>query len=552
MKLLVIGLDGLEPSLVDAFSERLPTLTRLRREGRWGPLESTLPYATFPAWSSFLTGVNPGEHGIFDFARMLPDSYCLEFVGGAIRRRPSVARLASDAGMRVASLGFPGTFPPEPLNGVVIGGFDSPVAVTADASFIHPPELAAELEREFGGWRFADFSETRTWVPGWHARAARRLLEGVERRSAICRHLMNRESFDLFMVHFGASDTAAHHFWAFHDRDSPRRPEDTGGLDGVLLDVYVALDRAVADLMETSGAETVLLASDHGFGGSSDKVVYLNRFLAEHGYLRWERGAGRASAFGLATKAGLALVPGRAQQYMWRMLGAGAGRAEAGRRFRGIEWSETAAYSEELSYHPSVRVNLQGERPGGVVPSSRRESLLDELVELLETELRDPWTGRTIVRKAHRRERLYSGPAVADAPDLVLDMDFDAGYAYNCLSSGGPGPVWRRLERSERLGRKGAGMNGTHRRDGFWLVRGPGVGTRRKRARMVDMAPTMLTALGMASPSWLEGCSHVRAVDGGAHLWKAAEVDGDASQWRGYAPAQQAVIEERLRKLGYI
>mgnify|MGYP002631299924 CR=1 FL=1 len=549
MRLLVIGLDGLEPSLVEQFSEDLPTLDALRREGRWGPLESTLPYATFPAWSSFLTGVNPGEHGIFDFARLRPNSYQLEFVGGAIRRRPTVARLASDAGLRVACLGFPGSYPPEPLNGVVIGGFDSPVAVTADASFVHPPELAGELDRRFGGWRFADFSETRTWVPGWHRRAATRLLEGVERRAAICSWLMERERFDLFMVHFGASDTAAHHFWAFHDPASPRRPANTQGLDGVLRDVYIALDRAVQRLVAQSGAETVLLASDHGFGGSGDKVLYLNRFLAQEGFLQWEAGAGRPSALGAATGAALALVPGRLQQRLWRLLGAGAGRAEAGRRFRGIDWRGTAAFSEELSYHPSIRLNVRGREPNGRLDPGSVDAVLGEIEDAVRQRLRDPWTGRPAVRRVWRREALYTGPAIGDAPELILDMDFDSDYAYNCLTSAGPGPVWRRLEPSERLGRKGAGMNGTHRRDGFWLARGPGVAARRKRARMVDMAPTILAALGMAAPDWLEGCSQVRREEGAV---PAPTGPATVPTWGGYAPAQQAVIEERLRKLGYI
>ena len=549
MKLLVIGLDGFEPSLVDAFSADLPTLTALRRRGRWGPLESTLPYATFPAWSSFLTGVNPGEHGIFDFARLRPRTYTLEFVGGAIRRKPTVARLASDAGMRVACLGFPGTFPPEPLNGVVIGGFDSPVAVSADSSFVHPPALAQALDAHFGGWRFADFSETRTWMPGWHRRAARRLLAGVERRAATCRWLMGRERFDLFMVHFGASDTAAHHFWAFHDPKSPRRPDHTGGLDGVLRDVYIALDRAVAQLIDAAGAQTVLLASDHGFGGSGDKVLYLNRFLADRGLLRWEAGAGGTSLFGVATGAALAVAPGRAQQWLWRAAGAGAGRAEASRRFRGIDWSGTVAFSEELSYHPSVRLNIAGREPEGALPESAVDAVVDDVARLLERELRDPWTGAPVVRRVWRREALYQGPALSDAPELILDMAFDDGYAYNCLTSGGPGPVWRRLDASERLGRKGAGMNGTHRRDGFWLVAGPGAAARRKRARMVDMAPTMLAALGLAAPSWLEGCSQVCVGDPAE---AAPDRFSPAPTWQGYAPAQQAVIEERLRKLGYI
>jgi predicted AlkP superfamily phosphohydrolase/phosphomutase len=163
-RVLIVGLDGLEPALVQRWADRLPTLTRLRAEGRWGPLRSTLPFATFPAWTSFLTGVNPGEHGIFDFARLLPGSYDLAFGGATSRRRPTFARIASEAGRRVACVGFPGTWPPEPLHGVSIGGFDSPVAVSLDDSFVHPPSLGPELRRRFGRYVFADFSETHTWA----------------------------------------------------------------------------------------------------------------------------------------------------------------------------------------------------------------------------------------------------------------------------------------------------------------------------------------------------------------------------------------------------
>jgi len=552
VKLLVVGLDGFEPSLVRRFAEDLPTITALMRKGRWGRLQSTLPYATFPAWSTFLTGVNPGEHGIFDFSRLRRGTYQLEFVGGAIRRRPTVARLASDAGMRVASLGFPGTYPPEPLNGVVIGGFDSPVAVSADASFVHPAPLAQSLNRRFGGWRFADFSETRTWVPGWHKRAARRLLDGVKRRTEIATWLMSREDFDLFMIHFGASDTVSHHFWAFHDETSPRRPVDYDrALDDVVRQVYVSLDTAVAELLDASGAEHVILASDHGFGGSGDKVLHLNRFLASRGWLDFVPSAGRPSAMGLATGVGLSVIPGRWQERIWRRAHRHAERAEASRRFRGIDFSTTRAYSEELAYHPCIRLNVAGRDPEGVVDPSLIDGLTTEIITAIERDLRDPWTGRPAVTKVWRRGDLYSGGAVDDAPELMLDMAFDSGYSYNCLPSDGPGPAWRRLGTGELLGRKGAGMNGTHRRDGFWLAVGPGVASRRKRVRMIDMAPSVMSALGLAQPEWFEGASQISAT---SVTQCAAECDKPhgVDAWQGYDERQRAVIEERLRKLGYI
>jgi predicted AlkP superfamily phosphohydrolase/phosphomutase len=362
---------------------------------------------------------------------------------------------------------------------------------------------------------------------------------------------MKREDFDLFMVHFGASDTAAHHFWAFHDRDSPRRPQDVDpALEGVLRRVYVALDRAVGELMETAGAEHVLLASDHGFGGSGDKVVYLNRFLAARGWLRFARGAGRPSAVGVATRMGLGLVPGRMQEWLWRRANRQAERAETSRRFHGIDWGGTRVFSEELAYHPCLRLNLAGREPEGVVTPGAADALVKEVVDALERDLRDPWNGRPVVRKAWRREEIYHGEAVEDAPEIILDMAFDEGYSYNCLSSGGPGPVWRRLEAGELLGQKGAGMNGTHRRYGFWLGAGPGFSPRRKRAKMVDMAPTMLSALGIAAPPWVEG--HSQLTQAGLGGVEVRSSGGPTQSWSGYDDAQRAVIEGRLRKLGYL
>ncbi|MEO1271562.1 MAG: alkaline phosphatase family protein, partial [Myxococcota bacterium] len=289
-RLLLIGLDGLEPSLVQRWiaSGDLPHLARLRNTGRWGPLRSTLPCATFPAWTSILTGVNPGQHGVFDFARLISGSYDVEFAGAAIRRRPSLPMLASNSGLRVACVGFPATYPPEPVNGLMIGGFDSPVAVSIDHSFVHPPELAHTLEARFGRYVFADFAETRSWMPGWHRRAARKLLRGLTRRADIAHHLLARERWDLFMVHFGESDTAAHHFWAFHDPRSPRYPGHaaTDDLQMVLQQVYMALDAAVGRLCAQVGDQAhVMVVSDHGFGGAGDKVLYLNRWLAQHGWL---------------------------------------------------------------------------------------------------------------------------------------------------------------------------------------------------------------------------------------------------------------------------
>src|SRR5437667_7688229 len=85
----------------------LPNLARVMACGAHGPLRSTIPPWSFQAWSSFLTGKNPGKHGIFDFFRTPLGTYDLEFVNAGHRRGgASFWQLLSAAGRRVIAVGI--------------------------------------------------------------------------------------------------------------------------------------------------------------------------------------------------------------------------------------------------------------------------------------------------------------------------------------------------------------------------------------------------------------------------------------------------------------
>lgn len=179
----IVGLDGATWDLAGPFIEAgdMPTLGGLVAGGASGTLRSTMPPVTFPAWSSFMTGANPGRHGVFDFTRRVPGTYEIAFVSSRDRRLPTIWRLLSDAGRRVAVLGVPTTYPPEPVNGIMVGGFDSPVATGIDGSFVHPRSFYQEMIRAVGAYSFADFQEVRIG-PGWHAEALPKLLAAVDRK----------------------------------------------------------------------------------------------------------------------------------------------------------------------------------------------------------------------------------------------------------------------------------------------------------------------------------------------------------------------------------
>ena len=127
-KVLVIGLDGGTFDVIQPWVEagHLPNIGRLMAEGASGPLRSTIHPLTPTAWTTFLTGKNPGKHGIYDFALFEPGSYQPLRTDASHSRAASLFQLLNEAGRRVVSYNVPWTFPPEPVNGVMIAGFGAP------------------------------------------------------------------------------------------------------------------------------------------------------------------------------------------------------------------------------------------------------------------------------------------------------------------------------------------------------------------------------------------------------------------------------------------
>lgn len=506
---------------------RLPHLSRMRERGGYMPLRSTRPPATFPAWTTCVTGVNPGRHGIFDFTEPVPGAHALRFVNSSYRKAPALWDILSEAGKRVGILGVPATYPPEKVNGFMVAGFDSPVATRIDPSFVYPPILYPEVK----GWHFADFQEDNIG-PHWHERALPSLLEGVDKKAAIACKLLQRESWDFFMVVFGESDTVSHHFWMFHDPDSPRhRP----GMEFAIRAVYQRLDDAVGRLIDAAGDDvTVGIVSDHGFGGAGTGVVHLNNWLAEQGYLHFTQASGGGALKWLA----MAMVPGHWRGVLFRKLRPLAAHAESRARFGGIDWPRTQAWSEELNYFPAIRLNVKGRDPRGCVAPQEYEAVLDELCAKLEA-----WPP---VAHAWPRAQLYKGPHVEKAPDIILELALENGYSHSCLRARG-GPAFRRIRSEEAAGGKERGMNGNHRAEGVLFL---SEAAKRTTASLEDIAPTVLSALGVPAPP-MDGHPLLGDIAATAAASESGENPLPPGLTKPYTPEEEERIEARLRGLGY-
>ena len=147
--------------------------------------------------------------------------------------------------------------------------------------------------------------------------------------------------------------------------------------------------------------------------------------------------------------------------------------------------------------------------------------------------------GGAVVARARRREEVYAGPCVERAPDVVVELALDAGYGLSLVATPWDCPLTgsvRTLEPHELAGGRGRGMNGTHRPDGILLA----VGARRAASSGRPRSRASRTSPPRCSPR-------------SASRWdEALDGSGLGGPPRAYGPEEEALVAERLRRLGYL
>ena len=460
-KVVLLGLDGATWTLLDPLMEsgRLPHLARLAQSGVRGPLRSTVHPLTPAAWTSAVTGLNPGKHGIYDFRQRRPGAYTLDLVNARRRDGLPLWSMLSDAGKRVGVFNVPMTYPPDPVSGFMVSGMDAP---SISSSFIHPPALREALLSAMPGYQI-DMDET---TPDPDVYLARLLALSSAHLRALEWLLETHQDLDVLMAVLVATDRLYHAFWRELDPAAPPRDSALAVRvhavhDTILHDADTMLGR----LWSWAGADgVVMIMSDHGFGPLA-KDVYMNQFLSDAGFLHVRPGL------------------------------EGAPFAEM------VDWSRTRAYA--FGFFGNINLNLRGREPQGCVEQGRdAQDTLRSITQALH-ELRDPDDGAPIVDAVHRSDELYSGPHVASAPDLLVVM---RDYAY-MTRDGYEGVPGRLVAPPMSHSGKRLVHTGNHRMDGVFMLAGPGVraGEQVNGATLLDIAPTLLYTLGMPVPGVMDG-----------------------------------------------
>jgi len=578
-RLIIFGVDGGTLEIVRPLAAKglLPNFARVMEQGVAAELDSTFPPMTFPAFTTFMTGKNPGGHGVFDFFERVPGRYGVRFVNANSRRSRTLWRMLSQAGRRVAVIGFPVTYPPEPINGLMISGFDAPgIGARADRTCFYPTGFYDELRREVGEYVITPTVDMLR-AEDHPDEGVAAILETIERKVRTALYAQARERWDCFAFMLIESDFAGHRYWKYYDPGSPQyRAGAPAQLRDGLPKVYGAIDQALGRVMAADPEAGVLIFSDHGFGGASTKTVFLNRYLEQQGLLKFAadpRGSGSLGARArlgsrLAVSRlkdiGLHYLPEALRTPLLRSMKIG-NQIESRIRFGGIDWRGTTAYSDESPYFPAMWVNLAGREGAGIVAAERYEETCARVAESLRN-WRDPETGQPLVRRVYRREEIYRGEQVGRAPDLLIDWNLDGGYSYLSGRSleDNSGQSLRRLAPHEFNSHEMATRGGSHRPNGLLMAMGGpfASGGAVQGASLSDLAPTILFYQGLGIPQEMEGRvlselfnpeflgAHApERVHGADAQPAAAAVEAPADN---YTDEERAIIERRLRDLGYL
>jgi predicted AlkP superfamily phosphohydrolase/phosphomutase len=426
-KVFLLGLDGATFDLLGPWMEagHLPHLSRLRQEGAWGELESTRPPSTAPAWTTCITGVNPGRHGVFDFREPPRLDPRRPLVSSRSIRAPTLWHIASHHGRDVGVLNVPITYPPVPVNGVLVGGMMTP---GPGSDYTYPRELKHELNAR----GYIIDVEIQKYDAEAEADARRFLddvAESLERRADALFYLMDRHPWQFYMAVFVALDRIQHLFWKTMADPSSHfyRSQAAPRLRASILSVYQAADALVGRLMDRLQAEggDLLVVSDHGFGPTRS-WLNANRWLQGQGWLRLKPAAAfRKRLFYEAMKVSDSpLVKGGLPDRLERAI---RGRIRGGRSAfktdldQCIDWPRTRAFFASIPAQ-GIYINVKGDPDDthGVVEPGADYELVRDAIALRLRELADPRTGKPIVEQVWRREDVYQGPYVDYAPDLLF------------------------------------------------------------------------------------------------------------------------------------
>ena len=395
-KVAVIGLDCAVPALVlHRWRNDLTNINALVESGFGGVLKSIIPPITVPAWACMMSGLDPGELGLYGFRNRKDYSYDgLVLADSRGVKSPRVWDHLTLANRSSIVLGAPPGYPPAPIKGMMVGCFLTP---DKTVEYTYPSWLAGRIDEWAGGEYRIDVSEVRT--PD-KERLLAEIREMTRARFTLAGRMLE-EPWDFFMMVEMGPDRLHHGFWHFFAEDHPRY-QPGNPWENVIHDYYVELDEHIGRLVDKMPDQTlILVVSDHGartlHGG-----VAINEWLIQEGLLTLKDTDHKGP-----------LNPDC------------------------VDWSKTRVWGEG-GYMGRLFFNIVGREPLGVLQASELDEFRSDLISRLEN-MPGP-DGRLLHNRVIVPQETY-GRVEGIPPDLmVLFGDLD----YRSIGSVGLGSLFTR------------------------------------------------------------------------------------------------------------
>jgi predicted AlkP superfamily phosphohydrolase/phosphomutase len=554
-RVFVLGLDGATFTLIKPWVEsmELPNFAKLIDQGCHGNLESIIPPLTAPAWASFITGKNPGKHGVFDFVERKPGSYDIEWVTSCSRKGRSVWKIISSHEGNVIVINIPNNYPLEQVNGCMVAWMDAP---GDKRDYTYPPELANEIKEKLGDYiiTILDWKENEDLNKFRY-----NLHQMIDKRAELTFYLMENKPWDFFTVLFTATDIVQHCFWSYMDPIHPLYNDyDAKKFGDTIKEIYRHIDEVLGEIQAKLTEDTTLIVmSDHG-AGPLRSVVHLNKWLEENGWLTFSNHSSQS-----VSRTVLYNTLSFLKRYLSPSMRSSLKRLLPGMRdkLEGIlfssllDWRKTKAYS--LGSYGNVYINLKNREPEGIVNEGKEYEAVRNSIAYRLMDLRDPITKEKVVKKVFRREDIYKGSFVLRAPDLIAHWS-DAGYhSVQRFGKSEDSVFSNRLD----FHLTNLRFTGCHRLEGVFAIKGKGIRSNAviRDAKIIDIAPTVLYILGLPIPRDMDGRVLEEVFlpqymkENPIQFEEASgEYEGTDTIFEGYSKEESEKIAERLKNLGYI
>jgi predicted AlkP superfamily phosphohydrolase/phosphomutase len=272
-KVFVLGIDGVPCSLLRMFIDdgTMPNLRRISQNGSIREMTASIPEISSTSWSTFMTGVNPGKHGIFGFTELHRETYQWRFPNSYSLKSKTLWDIAGSNDMKSVVLNVPSTYPARRLNGILTAGF-----VAIDLKAATYPESAYKYLKGIDYRIDVNAGKARESIDAF----THDITTTFNRRKEAILYFMENTEWDLFIGVITETDRLHHYLWAALHEDAHPQHE-------FFLNFYRQIDEFIGIVHEKTGSEApFIIVSDHGFT-TIKKELYLNNWLRDKGYLKF-------------------------------------------------------------------------------------------------------------------------------------------------------------------------------------------------------------------------------------------------------------------------